>query len=663
MKQFYIKQSMCRILKAITSLVLIVALVVCADSVSVLAKDAIGTRITIEKIDGDASVVKANGKKAPATTGVKLAATEKLRTDKASYAYISIDDDKVIKLDELTEVNVKKSGNKLSVEVSEGNIFFEVKEKLESNESMNLNAASMAMSIRGTAGTIGVRRVGDNIESSAEIVEGRVDISYSDVSGKGHEFVLNGGEECSHIDGSDEVNTDDISLEDFPGFVAVELEDNEELCEKIAEDNDLDFKWLIEHAEELLSADQEFNSKNYGDVFEEGSKHSVASKQKERPAQINKFLKSFWGETTGLVPERAGMITPTPLPSQAPVNTITITPKPTAVANKDTNNNSNNNQGQGSTMIIAPSGYGAPPPGSVSVNTVPPSIIGMPPVTPTPAPSQPAYTGPTEEEIQEARLKQFLRDLAAYRAFSWLMDLINSGDEEEVDDRPIYVVTFIGQDGKTVLATQQVREGDSATPPEAPLLPGYIFSSWGGMLNDVNSNRKIYALYSKERFTVTFYDSKSENPTNPYYVETDVLANDYASAPMAPMHEGYNFTGWATSTEGGLWLQDTPITGNMIFYANYENAQKKWCLVTFTGFDGERLGIKEVENGYVLEKSDIPIPPERIDDYYYTGWNEDPYGYTVTQDTYFEALYKRDVNEDSYFAPSPGPTPIVGSGE
>jgi len=650
MRHSFWRQLNNRTFKRVVCLLVTMAMVVTVFPNAVYAKDTIGSRITIEKIDGSVSVVKANGKSAAAKTGVKLNASETLRTDKASYAYISIDDDKVIKLDELTDVNVKKSGNKLSVEVNEGSIFFEVKEKLEDKESMSINASSMAMSIRGTAGIIGVRKVGDEIVSNAELIEGSVNITYDGKNNKNQEIVLTGGEEISHVEGEDNADKEEININDFPGFAAVELVDNEELCEKIKEDNNLDTDWIKENAQKLLENDQKDNAEKYSDVFTEGSTSSVASLVKN--TGVNKFLKTFWEKGKGLTPVKTGVITPTPLPSQAPVNTITLTPTPTPVpsATQVAQNNGDNagGGGQGSTTIIV-SSPGEISPANLSVNTVPPSIMGG---SPAATASSDTSSSSSDNSSSSARTPTIWERFAALSALNYVLGMFFNRNNEASDDRESYTVTYIGQDGVTVLMTQTVKSGDTATPPEPPVLPGYTFSSWGGALTDITSDRKIYALYTKDRFDVYFYDTLG-SVSEPYSVQYDVLTGEYAVSPGNPMHSGYTFIGWYTTLPSGekSSLGSTPITSTMTFYASYEEAKQEehegLYVITFKGFDGEIVGVKEVEYGYIIQDSDVPTVEKSVNGYDFTGWDVYPYRYQVTTNVEFNAQYKKSEQESS----------------
>ena len=59
-----------------------------------------------------------------------------------------------------------------------------------------------------------------------------------------------------------------------------------------------------------------------------------------------------------------------------------------------------------------------------------------------------------------------------------------------------YTVTFKDWDG-TVLKTQTVEEGSSATPPSNPNREGYIFVGWDKSYSNITTNTIITALYNE----------------------------------------------------------------------------------------------------------------------------------------------------------------------
>ena len=68
-----------------------------------------------------------------------------------------------------------------------------------------------------------------------------------------------------------------------------------------------------------------------------------------------------------------------------------------------------------------------------------------------------------------------------------------------------YTVTFTDWDG-TTLKTQTVEEGSSATAPSNPTREGYTFTGWDVNYSNITSNLTVTAQYTIATYTVTFVD-------------------------------------------------------------------------------------------------------------------------------------------------------------
>ena len=106
-------------------------------------------------------------------------------------------------------------------------------------------------------------------------------------------------------------------------------------------------------------------------------------------------------------------------------------------------------------------------------------------------------------------------------------------------------VTFVDYDG-TVLKTEQVDRGASATAPETPTRPGnaqytYTFKAWDKDFTNVTEDMTVTATYSQvvNKYTVTFLDH-----TGKVLDTQKVEYGSAANAPAAPVRDGYDFTGW-----------------------------------------------------------------------------------------------------------------------
>ena len=104
--------------------------------------------------------------------------------------------------------------------------------------------------------------------------------------------------------------------------------------------------------------------------------------------------------------------------------------------------------------------------------------------------------------------------------------------------KPTYTVTFKNWDG-TVLKTQTIEEGSSATAPSNPSRTGYTFTGWDKTFTNVTSDLTVTAQFTINSYTVTFKDHDGTT------LETQTVNyGSNAAAPSNPTRDGYNFIGW-----------------------------------------------------------------------------------------------------------------------
>ena len=123
-------------------------------SISSLAEEIESRKLSILETSGEnVFVVKANDRKIKAAKGMGLGPGNEVSTGKFSKIYIEADKDKVIRLDELTDVEISKASAKsLKLTLKNGDLFFNVDKPLSADEDMTFEAAHTSMSIRGTSG-------------------------------------------------------------------------------------------------------------------------------------------------------------------------------------------------------------------------------------------------------------------------------------------------------------------------------------------------------------------------------------------------------------------------------------------------------------------------------------------------------------------------------
>ena len=118
------------------------------------AATARATTMKLEKTEGTVSLKTQNGSARKITNGMRLYNGNTLATGKYSYAYVSLDSSKAVKLDQSSTATLRQSGKELELLVKDGKLFFNVSKPLTDKESMNVRTSTMVTGIRGTCGVV-----------------------------------------------------------------------------------------------------------------------------------------------------------------------------------------------------------------------------------------------------------------------------------------------------------------------------------------------------------------------------------------------------------------------------------------------------------------------------------------------------------------------------
>lgn len=142
-------------------------------STAISAETATAADMRLQSTTGTVSLKNASGKSVSIREGMKLYSGYTISTSAKSYAYVSLDSTKVVKLDASTKVEVRKSGSKLELLVSSGELFFNVSAPLSSSETLNIRTSTMVTGVRGTSGVVSVTATGG---SGVSIYDGTVQV-------------------------------------------------------------------------------------------------------------------------------------------------------------------------------------------------------------------------------------------------------------------------------------------------------------------------------------------------------------------------------------------------------------------------------------------------------------------------------------------------------
>jgi len=199
-------------------------------STPALAAQEKARSIRLEKTEGTVTVLDAAGKTVAKLDGMHLYNSYQVQTGSDSYAWLSLDDTKTVKLDENTRLELRKHGKKTQLNLVSGSILVGANAHLEEDESLSIRTSTMVTGIRGTWVQADNSLVGDRVVASVFVLDGSV-VSAApsgDVSYQAGEAVL--------LDTEGTVKKRTLTAADIGTFAVQEVQENGTL--RLRLDND-----------------------------------------------------------------------------------------------------------------------------------------------------------------------------------------------------------------------------------------------------------------------------------------------------------------------------------------------------------------------------------------------------------------------------------------
>ena len=181
-----------------------------------------------------------------------------------------------------------------------------------------------------------------------------------------------------------------------------------------------------------------------------------------------------------------------------------------------------------------------------------------------------------------------------------------------------------------LLSEQVVEKGHAATAPANPTREGYTFTGWDKDFSNVQSNLTVYAQYTPNTPSTTYYNVTFKDWNGTILKSEQVEKGHSATAPANPTREGYTFSGWDKDFSN--------VQSDLIVTAQYtQNSSVTTSFtVTFQDWDGTVLKNEQVDKG---KSATAPTNPTR-EGYTFTGW--DKTFSNVQSDLMITAQYKKN---------------------
>ena len=225
----------------ITILVLslaVVAAVAVVAGILLTRNDYLAKTMRLLRVEGTVNIEDQKGGTKPVTENVRFQSGDADSTGVDGIASVGLDDKKIVTLNNDSRAEFIKNGKSLELKLTKGACFFNVTEKLRSDEKFEIKTSTMTAGIKGTSGIVYYDPADANRETIA-ITDGAVEISATNPkTGETKTARVEGGQQLkvylsSTAGESVSFTIEDISEEDLSVFTLGMIAGNEELINRI----------------------------------------------------------------------------------------------------------------------------------------------------------------------------------------------------------------------------------------------------------------------------------------------------------------------------------------------------------------------------------------------------------------------------------------------
>ena len=201
----------------------------------------LATTMRLLRIEGTVNLEDSKGSTKPVAENLRFQSGDALNTGADGLATIGLDDAKIVTLDHNSRAEFKKKKNQLELNLTKGALFFNVTEKLKSDEKFDIKTSTMTAGIRGTSGIVYYDET-DDLRETIAITDGVVEISATNPdTGETRTAKVEAGKQLKVYLYSDRPGESvqfeifDIKEEDLGRFTVGLISDNDELIKKICD--------------------------------------------------------------------------------------------------------------------------------------------------------------------------------------------------------------------------------------------------------------------------------------------------------------------------------------------------------------------------------------------------------------------------------------------
>ena len=229
-----------KIIIAAAAVAVIAAAVICI----VIARSGYtATTMRLLRVEGAVSLEDSKGTTKPVSNNLRFQSGDALNTGTDGLASVGLDNTKIITLQNDSRAEFKKKNKHLELKLTKGAVFFNVTEKLRSDEKFEIRTSTMTAGIRGTSGMI-YYDVADGREALL-ITDGKVEVSATNPeTGETKTAMVEAGQEIKvylyfdRVEDSVEFSLSAVTEAQLPKFAATRIAEDNALSKRVCDAND-----------------------------------------------------------------------------------------------------------------------------------------------------------------------------------------------------------------------------------------------------------------------------------------------------------------------------------------------------------------------------------------------------------------------------------------
>ena len=243
-----------KIIVLVLSLAVVAAVAVVAG-ILLTRNDYLAKTMRLLRVEGTVNIEDQKGGSKPVADNVRFQSGDALSTGADGTASVGLDDTKIVTLNNDSRAEFIKNGKSLELKLTKGALFFNVTEKLRSDEKFEIKTSTMTAGIKGTSGIVYYDEA-DNKETIA-ITDGAVEISATNPkTGETKTARVEGGQQLKvtltdTVGESVVFTVEEICEEDLSEFTLGMIAENEALINRICDYTGWDPKKLKKTLKDL----------------------------------------------------------------------------------------------------------------------------------------------------------------------------------------------------------------------------------------------------------------------------------------------------------------------------------------------------------------------------------------------------------------------------